>query len=74
MSHSPLLLGFLDVTDNCSPSPVFSIAVGRVTPESVIYSFGTLLLDLISGKHIPPSHASISGILMLLKFSVVFPQ
>ncbi|MBA0713712.1 hypothetical protein Golax_012730, partial [Gossypium laxum] len=30
---------------------------GRVTPESVIYSFGTLLLDLLSGKHIPPSHA-----------------
>ncbi|KAG6491106.1 hypothetical protein ZIOFF_052438 [Zingiber officinale] len=31
--------------------------VGRVTPESVIYSFGTLLLDVLSGKHIPPSHA-----------------
>ncbi|KAK6137607.1 hypothetical protein DH2020_028633 [Rehmannia glutinosa] len=31
---------------------------GRVTPESVIYSFGTLLLDLLSGKHIPPSHVS----------------
>ncbi|XP_047965753.1 serine/threonine-protein kinase BSK7-like [Salvia hispanica] len=30
--------------------------LGRVTPESVIYSFGTLLLDLLSGKHIPPSH------------------
>ncbi|KAG7031198.1 putative serine/threonine-protein kinase [Cucurbita argyrosperma subsp. argyrosperma] len=30
---------------------------GRVTPESVMYSFGTLLLDLLSGKHIPPSHA-----------------
>ncbi|KAI3442435.1 Protein kinase domain-containing protein [Psidium guajava] len=30
---------------------------GRVTPESVIYSFGTILLDLLSGKHIPPSHA-----------------
>jgi len=33
-------------------------SVGRVTPESVIYSFGTLLLDLLSGKHIPPSHVS----------------
>ncbi|MFS7994251.1 putative protein kinase-like domain superfamily [Helianthus anomalus] len=22
-----------------------------------MYSFGTLLLDLLSGKHIPPSHA-----------------
>ncbi|XP_027354517.1 serine/threonine-protein kinase BSK1-like isoform X3 [Abrus precatorius] len=25
--------------------------------ESVIYSFGTVLLDLLSGKHIPPNHA-----------------
>lgn len=32
--------------------------VGRVTPESVIFSFGTVLLDLLSGKHIPPSHVS----------------
>lgn len=31
---------------------------GRVTAESVVYSFGTLLLDLLSGKHIPPSHVS----------------
>lgn len=37
---------------------VLSSCTGRVTPESVIYSFGTLLLDLISGKHIPPSHVS----------------
>ncbi|KAF7828281.1 serine/threonine-protein kinase BSK3-like isoform X1 [Senna tora] len=29
----------------------------RVTPETVTYSFGTLLLDLLSGKHIPPSQA-----------------
>lgn len=34
--------------------------VGRVTPESVMYSFGTVLLDLLSGKHIPPSHVSCS--------------
>lgn len=33
--------------------------VGRVSPESVTYSFGTLLLDLLSGKHIPPSHVSL---------------
>jgi hypothetical protein len=25
-----------------------------------MYSFGTLLLDLLSGKHIPPSHVSPS--------------
>ncbi|GAB2303306.1 Serine/threonine-protein kinase bsk2, partial [Dionaea muscipula] len=29
----------------------------RVIAESVIYSYGTVLLDLLSGKHIPPSHA-----------------
>lgn len=29
---------------------------GRVVAESVIYSYGTVLLDLLSGKHIPPSH------------------
>jgi BR-signaling kinase len=33
------------------------VNAGRVTPESVIYSYGTVLLDLLSGKHIPPSHA-----------------
>ncbi|KAL3627138.1 hypothetical protein CASFOL_028501 [Castilleja foliolosa] len=32
---------------------------GRVTPESVVYNFGTILLDLIiSGKHIPPRRRS----------------
>ena len=36
----------------------YLLVIGRITPESVIYSFGTLLLDLISGKHIPPSHVS----------------
>lgn len=30
-----------------------------MTPESVVYSYGTLLLDLLSGKHIPPSHVCI---------------
>ncbi|XP_047308872.1 serine/threonine-protein kinase BSK1-like [Impatiens glandulifera] len=30
---------------------------GRVTPESIMFSFGTVLLDLLSGRHIPPSHA-----------------
>lgn len=37
---------------------------GRVTPESVIFSFGTVLLDLLSGKHIPPSHVSSNIILL----------
>ncbi|GKF53900.1 hypothetical protein Tco_0160810, partial [Tanacetum coccineum] len=29
---------------------------GRVIAESVVYGFDTILLDLLSGKHIPPSH------------------
>ncbi|KAG6666827.1 hypothetical protein I3843_01G055700 [Carya illinoinensis] len=42
---------------NLAFTPPEYLRTGRVTSESVIYSFGTLLLDLISGKHIPPSHA-----------------
>ncbi|KAL2505610.1 Protein kinase protein with tetratricopeptide repeat domain [Abeliophyllum distichum] len=38
-------------------TPSEYLRTGRVTPESVVYSFGTMLLDLLSGKHIPPSHA-----------------
>ena len=34
------------------------VLAGRVTPESVIFSFGTVLLDLLSGKRIPPSHVN----------------
>ncbi|KAL6203334.1 hypothetical protein ACLB2K_027034 [Fragaria x ananassa] len=30
---------------------------GRVIPESLVYSFGTLLLDFLSGRHTHPSHA-----------------
>lgn len=35
---------------------IFPVLVGTVIPESVIYSYGTILIDLLSGKHIPPSH------------------
>ncbi|KAF5460674.1 hypothetical protein F2P56_020527 [Juglans regia] len=38
-------------------TPPEYLRTGRVIPESVTYSFGTLLLDLLSGKHIPPSQA-----------------
>lgn len=38
-------------------TPPEYLRTGRVTAESVTYSFGTVLLDLLSGKHIPPSHA-----------------
>ncbi|KAJ4715876.1 Kinase family protein [Melia azedarach] len=42
---------------NLAYTPPEYLKNGRVTPESVIYSFGTVLLDLLSGKHIPPSQA-----------------
>ena len=43
----------------------FVMITGRVTPESVIYSYGTVLLDLLSGKHIPPSHVSVTPLISL---------
>ncbi|XP_039070412.1 serine/threonine-protein kinase BSK2-like [Hibiscus syriacus] len=42
---------------NLAYTPPEFLRTGRVVPESVIYSYGTVLLDLLSGKHIPPSHA-----------------
>uniref|UniRef100_A0A6N2K2C2 Protein kinase domain-containing protein n=1 Tax=Salix viminalis TaxID=40686 RepID=A0A6N2K2C2_SALVM len=45
---------------NLAYTPPEYLRNGRVTPESVIYSFGTVLLDLLSGKHIPPSHGNFS--------------
>ncbi|XP_057456176.1 serine/threonine-protein kinase BSK5-like [Lotus japonicus] len=42
---------------NLAFTPPEYLRNGRITAESVVYSFGTLLLDLLSGKHIPPSHA-----------------
>ncbi|AQL05490.1 BR-signaling kinase 2 [Zea mays] len=41
---------------NLAYTPPEFLRTGRVIPESVIYSYGTVLLDLLSGKHIPPSH------------------
>jgi BR-signaling kinase len=45
---------------NLAYTPPEYLRTGRVTPESVIYSYGTVLLDLLSGKHIPPSHVSVT--------------
>ncbi|KAG8389833.1 hypothetical protein BUALT_Bualt01G0019600 [Buddleja alternifolia] len=41
---------------NLAYTPPEYLRNGRVTQESVVFSFGTVLLDLLSGKHIPPSH------------------
>ncbi|XP_018513502.1 serine/threonine-protein kinase BSK6 isoform X2 [Brassica rapa] len=42
---------------NLSFAPPEYMRLGTLLPESVIFSFGTLLLDLMSGRHIPPNHA-----------------
>ncbi|KAJ8649954.1 hypothetical protein MRB53_002977 [Persea americana] len=59
---------------NLAYTPPEFLRTGRIIPESVIYSYGTVLLDLLSGKHIPPSHALdlIRGknILMLMDSSL----
>ncbi|KFK31932.1 hypothetical protein AALP_AA6G177800 [Arabis alpina] len=47
---------------NLAFTPPEYLKTCRVTPESVIYSFGTLLLDLLSEKHIPPNHAEKMGV------------
>ncbi|KAH0853680.1 hypothetical protein HID58_092976 [Brassica napus] len=39
-------------------APPEYLRLGTLVPESSIFSFGTLLLDLMSGKHIPPNHFS----------------
>uniref|UniRef100_A0A9I9EG19 Uncharacterized protein n=1 Tax=Cucumis melo TaxID=3656 RepID=A0A9I9EG19_CUCME len=43
----------------------------RVTAESVIFSFGTVLLDLLSSKHIPPRHEiKAKGDFMVMSISI----
>ncbi|CAI9106886.1 OLC1v1006129C2 [Oldenlandia corymbosa var. corymbosa] len=41
---------------NLAFTPPEYLRTGRITAESVAFSFGTLLIDLLAGKHIPPSH------------------
>lgn len=48
--------------------------VGEVTPGSVMYSFETVFLNLLSGKHIHPNHAtflSVNLMMLLLQFHVI---
>ncbi|XP_075486364.1 serine/threonine-protein kinase BSK5-like [Primulina tabacum] len=42
---------------NLAFTPPEYLRIGKVTPESAVFSFGTMLIDLLSGKHIPPTHA-----------------
>ncbi|KAI8028116.1 Serine/threonine-protein kinase BSK3 [Camellia lanceoleosa] len=43
---------------NLAFTPPEFLKTGTVTLDGVIYSFGTLLLDVVSGKHIPPSYVN----------------
>jgi hypothetical protein len=56
---------------NLAYTPPEYLRTGRVTPESVIYSYGTVLLDLLSGKRIPPSHVKFDITLFLVWIHVV---
>ncbi|XP_039134280.1 serine/threonine-protein kinase BSK1-2-like [Dioscorea cayenensis subsp. rotundata] len=42
---------------NLAYNPPEFLNNGRITPESVIFSFGTVLLDLLTGKQVPPGQA-----------------
>ncbi|XAR54248.1 Non-specific serine/threonine protein kinase [Bertholletia excelsa] len=53
---------------NLAYTPPEFLRTGRVIPESVVYSYGTVLLDLLSGKHIPPSHGK--NVLLLMDSSL----
>ncbi|XP_010543248.1 PREDICTED: probable serine/threonine-protein kinase At5g41260 isoform X2 [Tarenaya hassleriana] len=44
-------------SSNLAFAPPEYLSLGTVMPESVIFSFGTVLLDLIGGRRIPPYHA-----------------
>lgn len=46
-------------------TPPEYVKTGRIIAESVTFSFGTVLLDLLSGKHIPPTHFIDSGSMVL---------
>uniref|UniRef100_M4EJC0 Serine/threonine-protein kinase BSK n=1 Tax=Brassica campestris TaxID=3711 RepID=M4EJC0_BRACM len=43
-------------------APPEYLHLGILIRESVTYSFGTLLLDLMSGRHIPPNHSASNNL------------
>lgn len=49
---------------SCSVFTSFYL-LGRAIPETLVYNFGALLLDLLSDRHIPPSHVIFPFLLML---------
>ena len=59
------MLAYIDMC-NCSLVNL-ALSEGRVTLESVVYSFGTLLPGLLIGNHIPPSHLSFPFQNLVLK-------
>ncbi|KAL8144443.1 hypothetical protein V2J09_017475 [Rumex salicifolius] len=58
---------------NLAYTPPEFLRTGRIIPESVVYSFGTVLLDLLSGKHIPPSHPTFHDRVTYRASSEKFP-
>lgn len=44
---------------------IYLFIAGSVTPQTVVFSLGTVLLDLLSGKHIPPSRVSSQFFILL---------
>ncbi|CAD6209418.1 unnamed protein product [Miscanthus lutarioriparius] len=58
---------------NLAYTPPEYLRNGRVTSESVIFSFGTILLDLLSGKRIPPSRVPSYEMLGIPKYEEEAP-
>ncbi|CAF2130240.1 unnamed protein product, partial [Brassica napus] len=47
----------INYSTNLTYAPPEFSETGTIIPESVIYSYGNVLIELVSGKRIPPNHA-----------------
>ncbi|CAH8338185.1 unnamed protein product [Eruca vesicaria subsp. sativa] len=60
-----------DHSTNLALAPPEYLHLGTLVPESVTYSFGTLLLDLMSGRHIPPNHVITQNSILVLHLGLL---